>query len=104
MKRGKPMLREVEVDSIKYQYEVGKLETNITESGRTQTFPNWDVKGVREMYYRETYIDVTEEEYLSTIRILGPDADYGITPENVKTFITGHQRYFELPIEEPANA
>jgi hypothetical protein len=94
------MFRDIEAVGRKFQFEVRQLETDIIDEGTTMTFPNWDIKGVRERFYMENYVTVSEEEYLKSIRTLGADVvEYGITATDVARFIKEHPGKFE-PVSE----
>jgi len=106
MKNG--TLRQVKVNDRTYKYRVvSELSTEVTmPDGKTITATNWDVKGVREAFYRDEYLNPEIHYNLPK----GDEVvEFGIRPADVTRFITdGIERNPDLfdPIEiaEGANA
>ena len=87
-----------------YRFRVGRLQTDfIFADGSVLTFPNWDVKGVRERHYMEEYIAVPVEEYLRSAASQDEIVEYGIKSSDVRRFIEEKAEFFEDLLIEAAS-
>jgi hypothetical protein len=79
-----------------FRFRVRPLETDFMfADGSVQTFPNWEVKGVRERHYMEEYVAVPVEEYLRSAVGERELVEYGIKASDVRRFVEGKAEFFE---------
>ena len=96
MADGKPDYRAINALEATFRFRIKRLETDfLFADGSVHTFPNWDVKGCRERFYMEEYINVTLDEYLHMAHESGEIVEYGIKTSDVKRFIEGKAEFFE---------
>jgi hypothetical protein len=70
---------------FRVQYRVDREKTEITfPNGIQKEFPTWDVKGVRQAFFKSEYLIPPDEYLRNNGRTL---TNYGITPGNVADFI-----------------
>jgi len=104
----KGVLRQMSVFGKVFKYRVRELETEFrTPNGESLTFTNWDVKGVRERFYRDEYLN-PEVHYNQPKEV--EMSEFGITASDVRKFIESKEDVFD-PIPsvpssslEPQNA
>ncbi len=81
----KGVLKQLSMFGKVFKYRIGELETEFRmPTGETLTFTNWDVKGVRERFYREEYLD--PEVHYNQPKETEP-SDFGIRASDVRNFI-----------------
>ncbi len=97
----KGVLRQMSVFGKVFKYRVRELETEFRiPSGATLTFMNWDVKGVRERFYREEYLNPEVHYNMPKETEL---SEFGITAVDVRRFIESKEDVFDpLPSEPKA--
>lgn len=61
-------------------------------SGVTVTFPNWDVMGIRERFYREEYLD--PEVHYNQPKQVEP-SEFGVKASNIRKFIEDNIDVFD---------
>jgi hypothetical protein len=92
----KPEYRAINVIGATFCFRIKKLETDFMfADGSVHTFPNWDVKGCRERFFMEEYVNVPMEEYLRMAAESGEIVEHGIKTSDVKKFIEKKAEYFE---------
>lgn len=68
-----------------YKYRVGELSTDLTmPDGKVLTVTNWDIKGVRERWYRDEYVNPEVHYNLPKETEI---VEYGIRAEDVRRYI-----------------
>lgn len=92
--------RAITVFDAQVRFIVRKLETEIHIFGSVIKVPNWDIKGVREPFYREEYVSVPVEEYLRSVVAQEELVEYGIKASDVKRYILERRKYFSELIED----
>lgn len=95
--------RKITVLEAEFRYRVNRLETDFQfADGSIKTFTNWDVKGCRERFYMEEYVEVAVEDYLRTSVSSGEMTEFGITPSDIQKFIESKSEFFEDLLLEAA--
>lgn len=97
----KGALKQLSAFGKTFKYRIGELETEFrTPSGETLTYPNWDVKGVRERFFREEYLD--PEIHYNQPKESEP-SEFGLKASDVKKFVEGNVDVFDPlpPITTP---
>jgi hypothetical protein len=98
----KGVLRQVSMFGKVFKYRIKELETEFRlPGGETLAFTNWDVKGVRERFYREEFLD--PEVHYNQPKESEP-SEFGVTASDVKRFIESKLDTFDpLPplVAEP---
>lgn len=93
---GKLNYRAVTALEATFRFRVRPLETDFLFSdGSVKTFPNWDVKGVRQRHYLEEYVAVPVEEYLRSSVGSGEIVEHGIKGSDIRKFIEDRATFFE---------
>lgn len=93
----KGVLRQASVFGKVFKYRIKELETEFRlPSGEALTFTNWDVKGVRERFYREEFLD--PEIHYNQPKETEP-SEFGLTASDVKSFIESKPDTFD-PLPE----
>ena len=85
-----------------FKYRIGELETEFRlPSGETLTYPNWDVKGVRERFFREEYLD--PEIHYNQPKESEP-SEFGLKASDVRKFVEDNVDTFDPlpPVTTPA--
>lgn len=91
-----------------FKYRVRELNTEFRlPGGGILTFTNWDVKGVRERFYKEEYLNPEVHYNMPKETEL---SEFGITAVDVQKFIQSREETFDplpsetkkLKIEHPA--
>lgn len=101
---GKLDYRAITVFEAQFRYRVKRMETDILfADGSVKTFPNWDIKGCRERFYIEEYVNVPVEDYLRVSIQTGDVMEYGIKASDIKQFILNRQSFFEDMLYDAAN-
>ena len=86
----------VVVRDTAFRFRVRLLETDfLFADGTVRSFPNWDVKGVREHYYMEEYVNVPAEDYLRESTSSREAMEHGIMASDVRLFVEGKFSMFE---------
>jgi hypothetical protein len=76
-----------------FKYRIGELETEFRlPNGETLTYPNWDVKGVRERFFREEYLN-PEVHYNQPKE--SESSEFGLKASDVKKFVEGNEDKFD---------
>ena len=79
-----------------FRYRVRPMETDfLFADGGVLTFSNWDVKGIRERFYMEEYVNVLPEDYLRSVGANNEVQEYGVRPSDVRRFVEGKKQMFE---------
>jgi len=105
MKEG--VLRQLKMENGRvYKYRVGQLSTELTmPDGKTMTVTNWDVKGVRERWYRDEYVN-PEVHYNQPKET--ELSEFGIKQDDVRRYIAEgikrNEDVFDPIIPEAAEA
>lgn len=99
----KGVLRQVSMFGKVFKYRIKELETEFRlPGGETIVFTNWDVKGVRERFYREEFLD--PEVHYNQPKETEP-SEFGVTASDVKRFIESKVDTFDplppLTAEKP---
>lgn len=92
--------RAITVFDSQVRFCVRQLETEIYIFDHVIKVPNWDIKGVREPFYREEYVSVPVEEYLRSVVAQEELVEYGIKASDVKRYILERRKYFSELIED----
>jgi hypothetical protein len=96
MAESKLNYRAINVLDAMFRFRIKRLETEfLFADGSIHTFPNWDIKGFRERFYMEEYINVPVDEYLNMAQESGEIVEYGLKTSDVKKFIEGKAEFFE---------
>lgn len=94
------------VDQAIIRYHVSPTETEIVfPTGASRTFPNWDVMGCREGFYRDEWLNVPAEALLAAMSpATGRVCEYGVKPEDVQRFIAdlAMKPYYEALFLRPS--
>jgi hypothetical protein len=89
----KGTLKQLSAFGKTFKYRIGELETEFRlPSGETLTYPNWDVKGVRERFFREEYLD--PEIHYNQPKESEP-SEFGLKASDVKKFVEGNVDTFD---------
>ena len=101
----KPSYRIVKVPCLKsvpipayaaFHFRIRRLETDFMfEDNSVHTFTNWDIKGCRERFYMDEFINVPVEEYLRMATESGEIVEFGIKTSEIKKFIEKKFEFFE---------
>jgi hypothetical protein len=76
-----------------FKYRIAELRTEFhLPSGETMTCPNWDVKGVRERFFREEYLD--PEVHYNQPKESEP-SEFGIKASDVRRFVEDNIDIFD---------
>ena|SRR5271166_1274410 len=111
----KGVLRQMSVFGKTFKYRVSVLElkevdkkTGVPKTfphtefrlpgGSTLTFANWDIKGVRERFYREEYLNPEVHYNLPKETEL---SEFGVTAVDIRAFIEGKEELFDPLPPEP---
>ena len=80
------VLRQLMVDNGRvYKYRVSQLSTDLTmPDGKVLTVTNWDIKGVRERWYRDEYVNPEVHYNLPKETEI---VEFGIRAEDVRRYI-----------------
>lgn len=79
-----------------FRFRIKPLETEfLFADGSIHVFPNWDVKGCRERFYREEYLEVPVEEYLRMAAESGEVVEHGMKTSDIRKFIERKAEFFE---------
>jgi hypothetical protein len=96
MAENKPDYRAINALGATFRFRIKRLETEfLFADGSVHVFPNWDVKGFRERFYMEEYVNISPEEYLRLSTESGEIVEHGITTSDVKNFIEKKAEFFE---------
>lgn len=96
MAEGKLDYRAISVSDATFRFRIKKLETDFMfADGSVHTFANWDIKGLRERFYMDEYINVPVEEYLRMATESGEIVEFGLKTSEIKKFIEGKWDFFE---------
>ena len=96
MTDGKPDYRAINVLDATFRFRIKRLETEfLFADGSIHTFPNWDIKGYRERFYIEEYINIPVEEYLRMAHESGEIVEHGLKTSDIRKFIEGKAEFFE---------
>jgi hypothetical protein len=96
MGEGKPDYRAINVLDATYRFRIKRLETEfLFADGSIHTFPNWDVKGLRERFFMEEYVNVGVDEYLFMAQESGEVVEHGLKTSDIRKFIEGKAEFFE---------
>jgi hypothetical protein len=90
----KPFTGQVTVFNLDFKYRVEPAKTEILfPNQQLLGFPNWEIKGVRQQYYMDSYINIVIDEWCySQPR---PEEDhFGITASDVIRFLQDHAEKF----------
>ena len=107
MKEG--VLRQLMMENGRtYKYRVGEISTDLTlPNGKVLTVANWDIKGVRERWYRDEYVNPDVHYNLPKETEI---VEHGIRAEDIRRYIAeGIKRDEDTfdplpPVAEGANA
>jgi len=97
----KGALKQISMFGKTFKYRISELETEfLLPGGKSMTFTNWDVKGVRERFYREEYLN--PEVHYNQPKEPEP-SEFGIRASDVLNFIKGNEDKFDPlpPVFEP---
>jgi hypothetical protein len=96
MAEGRLDYRAINVLEATFRFRIKRLETEfLFADGSVHTFPNWDVKGCRERWYMEEYVNSPVEDYLRSAVTSGEIIEFGIKTSDVKKFIESKAEFFE---------
>lgn len=96
MAEGKLDYRAISALDATFRFRIKRLETEfLFADGSIHTVPNWDIKGCRERYYMEEYVNVPVEEYLREAMTSGEIVEFGIRMSDIKKFIESKAEFFE---------
>jgi len=100
---GKLDYRAIAALGATFRFRVKPLETDFMfADGSVKTFTNWDVKGVRERFYKDEYVVVPVEEYLLISATTGETMEHGIKGSDIRKFIESKAEFFEDLLLEAA--
>ena|SRR5271157_4918193 len=89
----KGVLRQASVFGKVFKYRIRETETEFRlPGGDTLAFTNWDVKGVRERFYREEFLN--PEVHYNQPKESEP-SEFGITATDVRKFIESKEDIFD---------
>ena len=89
----KGALKQLSAFGKTFKYRIGELETEFRlPGGETLTYPNWDVKGVRERFFREEYLD--QEIHYNQPKE-SESSEFGLKASDVKKFVEGNADIFD---------
>jgi hypothetical protein len=97
----KGTLKQLSAFGKTFKYRIGELETEFRlPSCETLTYPNWDVKGVRERFFREEYLD--PEIHYNQLKETEP-SEFGLKASDVRKFVEDNVDTFDPlpPVFEP---
>jgi hypothetical protein len=104
MAEGRLTYRAVNVLDATFRFRIKRLETEfIFSDGSVHTFTNWDIKGCRERFYMEEYVNAPVEEYLREAVTSGEIIEFGIRTSDIKRFIERKAEFFENLLFDAAN-
>jgi hypothetical protein len=96
MAEGKLDYRAINVLEATFRFRIKRLETEfLFADGSIHTFPNWDVKGFRERFYVEEYLNVPAEWYPHVSQESGEIVEHGLKTSDIRKFIEGKAEFFE---------
>lgn len=96
MAEGKLDYRAITALGATFRFRIRRLETEfIFADGSIHSFPNWDVKGCRERFYMEEYVDAPVEDYLREAVTSGGIVEFGITASDIRKFVERKAEFFE---------
>jgi hypothetical protein len=84
------------IRDVAFRFRVKPLATEfLFPDGSIHVFPNWDIKGFRERFYMEEYVNVPSEEYLRLAAESGEMLEHGILTSDIKRFVEKNAEFFE---------
>jgi hypothetical protein len=93
---GKLDYRAIPVNGIIFRFRVKRLQTEFQfADGSVHVFPNWDIKGLRERFFMEEYVNVPVEQYLQMAADSGEIVEHGLKTSDIRKFIEKKFDYFE---------
>lgn len=94
--KGKLDYRAIPVNGTIFRFRIKRLETEFMfADGSVHVFPNWDIKGCRERFFMEEYVNVPVEQYLTMAAESGEIVEFGLKTSDVRKFIERKAEYFE---------
>lgn len=88
--------RAIPVNGTTFRFRIKRLETEFQfADGSVHVFPNWDIKGCRERFFMEEYVNVPVEQYLQMAADSGEIVEFGLKTSDVRKFIERKFEYFE---------
>ncbi len=96
MADGKLDYRAITALDATFRFRVKRLETDfLFADGSVHTFTNWDIKGCRERFYMEEFVNAPVEDYLRETVASGEIIEHGIRTSDIKKFIDRKAEFFE---------
>jgi hypothetical protein len=93
---GKLGYRVINLLGATFRFRIKRLETEfLFADGSVHVFSNWDVKGCRERFYMEEFVNVPIDEYLRMAAESGEIVEYGIKTSDVRRFVEQKAEFFE---------
>lgn len=93
---GKLDYRVITVNGTAFRFRIKRLQTEFQfADGSVHVFPNWDVKGLRERFFMEEYVNVPVEQYLAMAAESGEQVEHGLKTSDIRAFIEKKFEYFE---------
>jgi hypothetical protein len=88
--------RAISVNGTSFRFRIKRLQTEFEfADGSVHVFPNWDVKGLRERFFMEEYVNVPVERYLQMAAESGEQVEFGLKTSDIRKFIEKKYEYFE---------
>lgn len=92
----KPSYRAIVILEATFRFRIKRLETEfLFADGSVHTFPNWDIKGCRERFYMEEYVNAPVEDYLQEAVDSGEVVEFGIRTSDIRKFVEKKAEFFE---------
>jgi hypothetical protein len=88
--------RAITVNGTNFRFRIKRLQTEFQfADGSVHVFPNWDVKGLRERFFMDEYVNVPVEQYLQMAADSGEIVEHGLKTSDIRKFIEKKFEYFE---------
>jgi hypothetical protein len=85
----------VNIFDFDFQYRITPVKTEIFfPNQQRHEFSNWEIKGVRQQFYIDNYVDVVIEE-LAYGRPRTEEDHFGLTASDIRRFLQENQEKFE---------